>query len=157
MPRFSWLVPPPFFLGRLVVCVYVWVVCSACEGGSRPLLLVCLLVMGVFRFRERASVVVAGFGRGWWACSGASGSSCRLWGLRRSRVCSQTVCLCWCLRGVSMVFVYLLPCDLVVLSGGFVLVFGDDVGAGVVVGDCGGEGILVAGVFLKVVFLFVGR
>ena len=55
---------PLFFLGRLVVCVCVWVVCSVCEGGSRLLLLVCLSVVSVFRFRERASVVVAGFGKG---------------------------------------------------------------------------------------------
>ena len=33
-------------------------------GGSRPLLLVYLPVVGVLRFRERASVVVAGFGKG---------------------------------------------------------------------------------------------
>lgn len=56
--------PPFFFLGRLVVCVYAWVVCSACEGGSCPLLLVYLPVLSVLRFRERASVAVAGFGRG---------------------------------------------------------------------------------------------
>lgn len=87
MPRFSWLVPPlPFFLGRLVVCVYAWVVCCAREGGSRPLLLVYLPVMSVLRFCERASVVVAGFGKGWWACSGASGGSRCLRGLRRPRV-----------------------------------------------------------------------
>ena len=62
MPRFSWLVPPPFFfLGRLVVCVYAWVVCSVCEGGSRLLLLVYLSVVSVFRFRERASVACRGF------------------------------------------------------------------------------------------------
>ena len=61
MPRFSWLVPP--LLGCLVVCVYAWVVCSAREGGSRPLLLVYLPVMSVLRFRERASVAVAGFGK----------------------------------------------------------------------------------------------
>lgn len=30
-------------------------------------------------------------------------------------------------------------------------------GAGAVDGDCGGEGIPVAGVFLKVAFLFVGQ
>ena len=101
------VVGPAPFLGRLVVCVYVWVVCSAREGGSRPLLLVCLLVMSVLRFRERVSVVVAGFGKGWWACSGASGSSRRFRGLRCSRVRPQTVCLCRCLPGgVSMVFAY---------------------------------------------------
>ena len=55
---------PFFFLGCLVVCVYVWVVCSAREGGSRPLLLVYLPVMSVLCFRERASVAVVGFGKG---------------------------------------------------------------------------------------------
>lgn len=95
MPRFSWLVPPPFFfLGRLVVCVYAWVVCSAREGGSRLLLLVCLLVVSVLCFRERALVVVAGFGKGWWACGGASGSSRRLRGLRRPGVRPRIVRLC---------------------------------------------------------------
>lgn len=68
--------PPFFFLGCLVVCVYAWVVCSAREGGSRPLLLVYLPVRSVLRFRERASVAVAGFGKvggrvvgGWWFSS----------------------------------------------------------------------------------------
>lgn len=55
MSRFSWLVPP--LLGCLVVCVDAWVVCSAREGGSRPLLLVYLPVRSALRFRERAQVL----------------------------------------------------------------------------------------------------
>ena len=53
--------PAPFLVAWW--CVYAWVVCSAREGGSRPLLLVYLPVMSVLRFRERASVAVAGFGK----------------------------------------------------------------------------------------------
>ena len=55
---------PPFFFLVAWWRVYVWVVCSGRGGGSRPLLLVYLPVMSVLRFRERASVAVAGFGRG---------------------------------------------------------------------------------------------
>lgn len=43
---------PPFFWLLGGVCV--WVVCSARGGGSCPFLLVCLLVMSVLRFCERA-------------------------------------------------------------------------------------------------------
>ena len=47
-------------------------------------------------------------------------------------------CVDVCQEGFDGVRV--LPCDLVVLSGGFVLVLGDDAGAGGVDGDCGGGG-----------------
>ena len=60
-------------------------------------------------------------------------------------------CVDVCQEGFDGVRV--LPCGLVVLSGGFVPVLGDDAGAGAVDGDCGGEGIPVAGVFFKVGFL----
>ena len=154
MPRFSWLVPP--LLGCLVVCVYAWVVCSAREGGLRPLLLVYLPVMSVFRFRERASVAVAGFGK-------VGGRVVELVvALVAFGVCvvpgfALKLCACVdvCQEGFDGVRV--LPCDFVVLSGGFVPVLGDDAGAGAVDGDCGGEGIPVAGVFFKVALLFVGQ
>lgn len=65
-------------------------------------------------------------------------------------------CVDVCLEGFDGVRV--LPCGLVVLSGGFVPVLGvSGAGAGVVDGGCGGEGVPVVGVFLKVVFLFVGQ
>ena len=49
--------------------------------------------------------------------------------------------LCRCLPGGFLDGVRALLCGLVVLSGGFVPVLGDDAGAGAVDGDCGGEGV----------------
>ena len=154
MPRFSWLVPP--LLGCLVVCVYAWVVCSAREGGSRPLLLVYLPVMSVLRFRERASVAVAGFGK-------VGGRVVEpVVALVAFGVCvvpgfALKLCACVdvCQEGFEAVQVFV--CGVVTFADFFVPVVGDEAGAGAVDGDCGGEGIPVAGVFLKVALLFVGQ
>lgn len=154
MPRFSWLVPP--LLGCLVVCVYAWVVCSAREGGSRPLLLVYLPVMSVLRFRERASVAVAGFGK-------VGGRVVEpVVALVAFGVCvvpgfALKLCACVdvCQEGFDAVRV--LPCDLVVLSGGFVPVLGDEAGAGAAHTDGDGHCVDVADVCGEVSLLFVGQ